>query len=130
MIIGDTVNQVAVLIKDRNNVSFPSFNLRILDAIEDKDVLIIKYEVTYDYGNAGKIVLAGEVYEKDTDKDKFKIVDLLRTWKEQKKFPSEYMSSLMTFINWVTTVHATVICQTIRFRPPVLPLSFNVKEDQ
>lgn len=127
MIVGDTINQVAVIIKERNNVPFPSFNVRILDVAEDKDVTVIKYEVTFDYGNAGKIVLTGEVYEKGEKQEAGK-PDLVRFWKDNKKLPNDYLAQFMTFVNWVTTVHATVICQTIRFRPPVLPLNFNVEE--
>ncbi len=122
MIVGDVINQVAVIIKDRNNVPFPAFNLRILDVVEDKDVTVIKYEVTFDYGNAGKIVLTGEVYEKGEEHK------LAKFWKDNNKLPNDYVPQFMSFVNWIATVHATVICQTIRFRPPLLPLTFNVKE--
>lgn len=131
MIVGDMVEQVVVSIKNRENVPMPSFNFKIVDVVDEGEVLSIKYEAYFEYKDAGKILIAGTIYEKPGERDKYKKQDLLNSWKDSKRLPNEYVMNLMSVANWITTIHATVICQTIRFRPPVIPVSFrNVEEEK
>ncbi|MEM0383090.1 MAG: hypothetical protein QXD88_02315 [Candidatus Anstonellales archaeon] len=130
MLVGDVINQIVAVVKERNDVPFPSYNFRVIDIKElEGGVVAIQYESVFDYGNAGKIVIVGEIYDR-VDEEKFKRTDILNSWRDFKKLPNEYLSFIMTYANWISTVHATVICQSIRFRPPVLPISFKMASDQ
>ncbi|MCS7122768.1 MAG: hypothetical protein NZ908_02325 [Candidatus Micrarchaeota archaeon] len=130
MIVGDIVEQVVVSVKSRENVPIPSFNFKIVDVLDEGEVLSIKYESHFDYKDAGKIVITGTIYDRIGDKDKYKKQDLINSWKDSKRLPNEYAMNLMSVANWICTIHATVICQTIRFRPPVIPVSFRNVEGE
>ena len=122
MIVGDRVNKIEAKIKDRSENAPMNIGMRITDVKEENDMVEYHYEYSVNYGNAGSIKISGVIYARDEPKE------VVESWKKDKKLPKEHMERLVNVINYLGSVHGTLVARVLNYRPPLVPPRLSVKE--
>ena len=123
MIVGDRVNGIEAEIKDRSAQPNLNIGFKITDVREIEGGVEYDYEYTVNYGEAGRIVIKGTLVGRDEPQE------ILESWKKDKKIPPKEMERLINVINYLGSVHGTLVARVLNYRPPLVPPRISVKEE-
>jgi len=123
MIVGDRVNAIEAEVKDRNAQEAMNIGFTIKDVRENGDIIEYDYEYNVSYGNAAKITIRGTIIGRDEPKE------ILESWKKEKKLPPKEMERLVNIINYLGSVHGTLVARVLNYRPPLVPPRLSVKQE-
>ncbi|RME79022.1 MAG: hypothetical protein D6769_03460 [Methanobacteriota archaeon] len=122
MIVGDRVNAIEAEIKNREANTGMNIGMKIVDVKEKDGNVEYDYEYTVDYGEAGSIKIRGTIIGRDEPKE------TLESWKKDKKLSKEDTERLVNLINYLGSVHGTLVARVLSYRPPLVPPRLSVQQ--
>ena len=123
MIVGDRVNAIEAEVKDRNAQEGMNIGFTIKDVRKNGDLVEYDYEYNVSYGDAARITIRGTIIGRDEPKE------ILEGWKKNKQIPPKEMERLVNIINYLGSVHGTLVARVLNYRPPMVPPRLSVKQE-
>ncbi len=124
MIIGDRVDEINAKIQERKEHDGINITMNIRDIVERDGIIEYHYVYNVEYKNVGYISLKGVLFGRDEPKE------IIEEWKKNKKIDKENMERLLNVINYVGSIHCTLVANVISYKPPIMPLTLKIKEEQ
>jgi hypothetical protein len=122
MIIGDRVDKIDASINERKEHEGMNVSINITD-VKDLGQGLIEYHYIYtvEYKGVGSMTLRGVLIGRDEPEE------VLKEWNKNKKLSKEQMERLLNIINYIGSVHGTLVARVLNYRPPILPPRIKVE---